>query len=197
MLLIALKLKWLRKEKIFNNLNNEKLNIAYIGIGSNEGDRLNNIKQSIEFISELDDCNVETVSSLYETSPFGNVNQNNFFNAVLKISTSLNHIQLFHRLKEIEKVLGRVQREKWGPRKIDLDILFYNDLIFSDEIITLPHKGIIYRDFVMIPLIEIEPEIIHPVFNRKVSEFISGLTTTNILSKRTEQLFMEEKKLGI
>ena len=90
-----------------------------------------------------------------------------------------------------------MQREKWGPRKIDLDILFFNDLIFSDEIITLPHKGIIYRDFVMIPLIEVEPELIHPVFNKKVSEFISGLKSTNILSKRTEQLFMEEKNLGI
>ena len=192
-----LKLKLLRKEKIFNNLDTEKLNIVYIGIGSNEGDRLNNIKQSIEFISEIEGCNIEAVSSLYETLPFGNKDQQNFFNAVSKISTSLNPIQLFHKLKEIERKLGRVQHEKWGPRKIDLDILFYNDLIFSDEIITLPHKGIIYRDFVLIPLIEIEPGIIHPVFNRKVSEFISGLTITNIISKSTEQLFMEEKNLGI
>ena len=128
--MIALKLKWLRKEKTFNNLSNEKLNIVYIGIGSNEGDRLNNIKQSIEIISELDDCNIEKVSSLYETLPFGNLDQQNFFNAVSKISTSLNPIQLFHKLKEIEEKIGRVQREKWGPRKIDLDILFYNDLIF-------------------------------------------------------------------
>ena len=178
-------------------MSNEKLNIVYIGIGSNEGDRLNNIKKSISFISQLEDCEVEAVSSLYETSPFGNLNQQNFFNAVLKISTSLNPIQLFHKLKEIEQKLGRVQHEKWGPRKIDLDILFYNDLIFSDEIITLPHKGIIYRDFVMIPLIEINPGIIHPVFNKKVSEFISGLASTNIISKRAEKLFMEEKNLGI
>jgi len=193
----VLKLKLSKKEKIFKNLSNEKLNIVYMGIGSNEGDRLNNIKQAIEFISDLDGCNIETVSSLYETSPFGSVNQENFFNAVLKIFTSLNPKQLFQKLKEIEEKLGRVQREKWGPRKIDLDILFFNDLIFSDEIITLPHKGIIYRDFVMIPLIEVEPELIHPVFNKKVSEFISGLKSTNILSKRTEQLFMEEKNLGI
>jgi 2-amino-4-hydroxy-6-hydroxymethyldihydropteridine diphosphokinase len=145
----------------------------------------------------LDGCNTEIVSSLYETSPFGNVNQNNFFNAVLKISTSLNHIQLFHRLKEIEKMLGRVQREKWGPRKIDLDILFYNDLIFSDEIITLPHKGIIYRDFVLVPLIEIEPELIHPVYNKKMADFVSGLKIKNIINKLSEPLFTEEKYLGI
>lgn len=192
-----LKLKLLRKEKIFKKLSSEKLNIVYVGIGSNEGDRLNNIKQSIEYISKLYDCNIEAVSSLYETSPFGILNQQNFFNAVLKISISLNPKQLFYQLKEIEQKLGRVEHEKWGPRKIDLDILFFNDLIFSDEIITLPHKGIIYRDFVMIPLVEVEPEIVHPVFNKKVSEFISGLSITNILSKRTEQIFMEEKDLGI
>ena len=83
-----------------------------------------------------------------------------------------------------------------GSRKIDLDILFYNDLIFSDEIITLPHKGIIYRDFVMIPLIEIEPGIIHPVFNKKVSEFISGLTSTNILSKIPKNFLWKKKILA-
>ena len=192
-----LKLKLLRKEKIFKKLDNEKLNIAYLGIGSNEGDRLNNIKQAIEFIGELDRCIIKAVSSLYETSPYGNLNQQIFFNAVIKISTGIDCHELFVKLKEIEKKLGRKYRKKWGPREIDLDILFYNDLIFSDEIITLPHKGIIYRDFVMIPLIELEPEIIHPVYNKKISEFISGLKSTNILNKRVEQLFREEKYLGI
>ena len=95
-------------------------------------------------------------------------------------------------MKEIENKIGRIHREKWGPREIDIDILFYNNLIFSNEIITLPHKGIIYRDFVMIPLIEVEPEITHPVLNKKVSEIISGLTSINILSKRTEKLFTKE-----
>ncbi|MDP2362562.1 MAG: 2-amino-4-hydroxy-6-hydroxymethyldihydropteridine diphosphokinase [Ignavibacteria bacterium] len=175
----------------------EKLNIAFLGIGSNVGDRFNNIKRSIKFISELDGCYIEAVSSLYETSPFGDIDQQAFLNAVIKISTSLNPLKLFSELKEIEKKLGRIPREKWGSREIDLDILFFNNLIFSDEIITLPHKGIINRDFVMIPLIEIEPEIIHPVFEKKVSEFIVDLKSTNILSKRAEQLFTEEKYLGI
>ena len=173
-------------------MRSEKLNIAYIGIGSNEGDRLNYIKRSISFICELEDCEVTAVSSLYETSPFGGVNQENFFNAVLKISTSFNPKQLFNKLKEIEDKLGRVQLEKWGPRKIDLDILFFNDLIFSDEIITLPHKGLIYRDFVLVPLIEIEQEIMHPVFNKKLSEFIDLLETRNIINKFSESQLLEE-----
>jgi 2-amino-4-hydroxy-6-hydroxymethyldihydropteridine diphosphokinase len=193
----VLKLRLSKKEKIFKKLSDGKLNIAFLGIGSNEGDRLKNIRQSIELISELDGCEIEAVSSLYETSPFGIIDQQNFFNAVIKISTELNPQELFIKLKEIEKKLGRIHREKWGSREIDLDILFYNNLILSDEIITLPHKGIIYRDFVMIPLIEIEPDIIHPVFNRKVSNFIEDLKSTNILNKRSEKLFTEEKYLGI
>ena len=191
------KLRLSKKEKILKKLSDKKLNIAFLGIGSNEGDRLKNIKQSIELISELDGRDIEAVSSLYETSPFGNLNQRNYLNAVIKISTGLIPHELFIKSKEIEKKIGRIHREKWGSREIDLDILFYNDLILSDEIITLPHKGIIYRDFVMIPLIEIEPELIHPVFNKKVSEFIPGLKSTNILSKRAEQLFTEEKYLDI
>jgi 2-amino-4-hydroxy-6-hydroxymethyldihydropteridine diphosphokinase len=178
-------------------LSDEKINIAFLGIGSNEGDRLKNIKQSIELIYSLNGCKIIAVSSLYETSPFGIIDQQNFFNAAMKISTELNPYELFLKLKEIEKKIGRIQREKWGPREIDLDILLFNHLILSDEIITLPHEGIIYRDFVMIPLIEIEPELIHPVFNKHLSDFIADLRSTNILHKRSEQLFMEEKYLGI
>jgi 2-amino-4-hydroxy-6-hydroxymethyldihydropteridine diphosphokinase len=178
-------------------LKNQKLNIAFIGIGSNEGDKVSNIKSSIDLISELTDCKIEKVSSLYETIPFGDIEQNNFINAVIKISTALNPHVLFNELKSFEKKLGRVTREKWGPREIDLDILFFNDLIFSDEIITLPHKGIIYRDFVLIPLIEIEPELIHPVFNKKIIEFVSEIKIKNIINKLSEPLFMEENYLGI
>jgi len=151
------------------------LNIAYIGIGSNEGNKRTNIKSAIDLINEIADCNIEKISSVYETLPFGDIEQDNFFNAVIKISTKLNPQELFIELKKIEQRLGRIIREKWGPREIDLDVLLFNDLIFSDEIITLPHKGIIYRDFVLVPLIEIEPELIHPVFNKKIVDFVLDL----------------------
>ena len=178
-------------------MNITELNIAFIGIGSNEGDRIGNIKSAIELISELENCKIEKVSSLYETSPFGNIEQNNFYNAVIKILIPLNPIKLFIELKLIEKKLGRVLREKWGQREIDLDILFFNNLIFSDEIITLPHKGIIYRDFVLVPLIEIEPELIHPSFNRKIADFVSDLNSKNIINKLSDPLITEENYLGI
>ncbi|HMN23151.1 MAG TPA: 2-amino-4-hydroxy-6-hydroxymethyldihydropteridine diphosphokinase [Ignavibacteriaceae bacterium] len=178
-------------------MNKNNLNIAFIGIGSNVGNRINNIKSAIELINKLAETSVEKVSSIYETMPFGDVEQNNFLNAVIEIFTAVNSKELFTELKNIEQKLGRIKREKWGPREIDLDILLFNDLIISDEIITLPHKGIIYRDFVMIPLIEIEPELIHPVFSKKIFEFVTELKTKNIINKLSEPLFTEEKHLGI
>jgi len=173
-------------------LKDVNINIAYIGIGSNEGNKRTNIKSAIDLINEIADCNIEKISSVYETLPFGDIEQNNFFNAVIKISTKLNPQELFIELKKIEQRLGRIIREKWGPREIDLDVLLFNDLIFSDEIITLPHKGIIYRDFVLVPLIEIEPELIHPIFNKKIVDFVLDLKTKNIINKLSEPLFTEE-----
>lgn len=165
---------------------------VFVGVGTNEGNKISNLKNAVKEIDELDECKIEKISSVYETLPFGNQNQENFQNAVLKLKTSLSVIDLFTKLKIIEKKLGRIKREKWGPREIDLDILLYNDLIFSDEIITLPHKGIIYRDFVLVPLIEIEPELVHPVFKRKISEFVPELETQNIIKKFSESQLLKE-----
>ena len=145
-------------------------NIAYIGIGSNVGEKLTNIALSIELIDKNIDCKVEVISSIYESTPYGDVEQNNFMNAVIKIITSLEPIDLFHFLKLIEMKVGRKVTEKWGPREIDLDILLFNDLIYSDEEITIPHKDMLNRDFVLVPLIEIEPNLKHPNVGKKLSE---------------------------
>jgi 2-amino-4-hydroxy-6-hydroxymethyldihydropteridine diphosphokinase len=90
---------------------------------------------------------------------------------------------LFEFLKRTESELGRQTKIEWGPREIDLDILFYNDMIYSDENITIPHKGIMYRDFVLIPLSEIEPALIHPVTAKKIREIELPDTGSNIISK--------------
>ncbi len=164
-------------------MESEKINTVYIGIGSNEGNSINYLKSGIVEISNLDSCKLLQVSSFYESLPFGNENQNNFFNAVIKISTRFDHLALLEKLKNIEQKLGRIKREHWGPREIDLDILFFNNLIFSNEIITLPHQGVIFRDFVLVPLCEIEAEFIHPVFQKKVCSFISDLKIKNIIRK--------------
>ncbi len=161
----------------------EVINTVFIGLGSNKGDKIKFINLAIDEIKTIDDCEVKNVSSFYESAPYGNLNQENFINAVIKITTSLDHLSLLKELKNIELRLGRIKRERWGPREIDIDILFFNDLVFSNEIITLPHEGVIYRDFVLVPLCEIEPELYHPVFHKKVCEFISELKIKNIIRK--------------
>jgi 2-amino-4-hydroxy-6-hydroxymethyldihydropteridine diphosphokinase len=164
-------------------LESEKVNTVFLGLGSNIGDRLYFIESAISEIRRLNTCNIKARSALYESSPFGEKSQNNFYNAVIKISTNIDHCTLLVKLKEIEKKLGRIKRDVWGPREIDIDILFFNDLIFSNEIITLPHEGVIYRDFVLVPLCELEPDLIHPVFNKKICDFIADLKIRNIINK--------------
>ncbi|MGB5894569.1 MAG: 2-amino-4-hydroxy-6-hydroxymethyldihydropteridine diphosphokinase, partial [Ignavibacteriaceae bacterium] len=158
-------------------------NLAYIGIGSNKGNRTDYLISAIEIIDTDPKCKVIVVSSVYETRPFGNKNQDNFLNAVIKITTDYSPFGLYEFLKRIESKLGRQTETKWGPREIDLDILFFNDLIYSDEDITIPHKGIMDRDFVLIPLSEIEPKLIHPVVAKKISEIELPETGSNIISK--------------
>lgn len=159
------------------------INNVFIGLGSNKGDKIKFINLAIDEIKTIDNCEVKNVSSFYESAPYGKLDQENFINAVIKITTSLDHLSLLKELKNIELRLGRIKRERWGPREIDIDILFFNDLVFSNEIITLPHEGVIYRDFVLVPLCEIEPGLYHPVFHKKVCEFISELKIKNIIRK--------------
>jgi len=147
-------------------------NIAYIGIGSNVGVQINKIDYAIELIDANTHCEVEIVSSIYESSPYGEIIQGEFFNAVFKIKTYFELKELFMFLKSVEQQVGRKATTKWGPREIDLDILFFNDMVFSDDQITIPHKDLLNRDFVLVPLSEIAPELIHPLMNKKISEII-------------------------
>lgn len=174
----------------------EKLNTVYIALGSNVGDRLQNLQRALSCIKLLHNTTVKSVSSVYETLPFGKTEQSDFYNAVIKIETGYSPNELLKELKRIEKQIGRIERERWGPREIDLDILLFNELNFSDEIITLPHKGIIYRDFVLFPLIEVEPELINPVYNRRYKDFVDELENKYIVKKLSDKLITENINLG-
>ena len=154
------------------------------------GVQINNIDNAVELIDQNPGCEVEKVSSVYETLPYGVVEQDEFFNAVIKIETDIEPKELFHFLKSVENKVGRNITKKWGPREIDLDILLYNDLIYSDEEITIPHKDLLNRDFVLVPLMEIEPELIHPEHNKKISEI-------SIFKKESGQTFAKTIKSNI
>lgn len=161
---------------------------AFIGIGTNEGDKLANIRFALSEIDGSDSSSIENVSSIYETLPMGEVQQENFLNAVIKIKTKLLPEGLFLFLKSVEKKAGRIKRERWGPRELDLDILFYDDIIYNKNELIIPHSGVIERDFVLVPLIEIEPHLIHPILKVELSELLKELKTKNILNKIHENI---------
>ncbi|MCJ7555146.1 MAG: 2-amino-4-hydroxy-6-hydroxymethyldihydropteridine diphosphokinase [Ignavibacteriaceae bacterium] len=171
-------------------MNSNSGNIAFIGLGSNKGDRLNYLQSSLIKLSSIKNIKIVSVSSVYETKPLGISTQDNFYNAAAKLETDLDAEKLFEKLKEIEVELGRTFTEKWGPREIDLDLLLYNHLIFSNDFISLPHKGIIYRDFVLQPLFELEPELVHPELNKKLSIILLELEEKFVVKIIPEKLFI-------
>lgn len=129
----------------------------------------------VDDIENSPNFKVLKASSVYETKPFGIKEQDNFLNAVIKVETNYSLHNLFIYVKKLEKQTGRTETYKWGPREIDIDILLFNEMVYSDEQITVPHKGIPERDFVLVPLSEIEPELIHPVLKQKISDIcVSG-----------------------
>ena len=143
--------------------------IAYIGIGGNLGDREKNVQDSLSLLAK-EGIEVVQVASLMETSPYGGVKQPNFINTVCQIKTALLPLELLKTLQGIESKIGRTLTVRWGPRLIDLDILLYDDLIVEEESLQIPHQDMLNRDFVLKPLVEIAPEVIHPVTGRTIRE---------------------------
>jgi 2-amino-4-hydroxy-6-hydroxymethyldihydropteridine diphosphokinase len=140
---------------------------AYLGLGSNLGDRTEHLKKALVSLSRIG--KVKKVSSLYETEPLGVQDQPGFLNAVVLFETFLEPRALLKGLKRIEKNLGRFSGgPRWGPRVVDLDILSFDDLILSEEGLTIPHPEMERRRFVLEPLSEIAPGWVHPVSGKPV-----------------------------
>lgn len=144
--------------------------IAYIGIGSNLGDRQENCLHAI-YLLEKKGIIIKKRSSMYETEPWGIKEQPNFINMAIEIETYLNPKELLKILKKVESEIGREESSKWGPRSIDLDILLFNDLIFIEDDLKIPHPLMHERSFVLRPLCEIAPDKIHPVLKKKSLNF--------------------------
>ncbi|EIW18228.1 MULTISPECIES: 2-amino-4-hydroxy-6-hydroxymethyldihydropteridine diphosphokinase [Pelosinus] len=142
-----------------------------LGLGSNMGDRESNIKSAICELNKQSKITINNISSLYETKPVGFVNQPNFLNLVISINTILNPYELLTECLHAEHQLGRVRKQRWGPRNIDIDILVYHSHIIRDEVLQLPHLRLHERAFVLIPLQEIAYDL--PVYQ--------GLTSKELL----------------
>ena len=131
---------------------------VHVGLGSNVGDRLGSLRAAVAALRTHDDIRVTAASSVYETDPVG-PEQPDFLNAAIEIETDLAPQELLHVLKSIEGELGRIPRERWGPREIDLDLLVYGDLVCDEEGLEVPHPRIGGRAFVLVPLEEIAPAL--------------------------------------
>ncbi len=150
---------------------------VFVGLGSNLGEREAMIRLALEDLSRLPETRVERASSLYDTEPVGEVDQPNFLNAVAQIDTGLSARQLLWNLHLIEKRLGRVRTQRWGPRTIDLDILLYGEDVIEESDLRVPHPELAVRSFVLVPLVELDPLLVHPVSGETLLHLLSRLNT--------------------
>lgn len=153
--------------------------VAYLGLGSNLGDRLANLQRALALLSRLG--RVEAVSSLYETVPVGGPpGQAPYYNAVCCLATELPPRELLRALKEIEGELGRRPGPRWGPRPLDLDILLYDDRVVQEAGLEVPHPRLGERAFALVPLAELAPGVRHPVTGETVEGMLEGVVREGV-----------------
>lgn len=141
----------------------------FLSLGSNKGDKLSYLNSALELLQK-NNIHIIRKSSIIETEPYGVKQQDSFFNLVVEIKTDLEPSELLLKIKNIEKKVGRTPSYKWGPREIDIDILYYDNLIINKKIseqyeLIVPHPDLHNRNFVLIPLLEIAPKFCHPLLN--------------------------------
>ena len=148
---------------------------AYLGLGSNLGDKKKYLDDAVKALDSLPGCHVEKVSSYLVTEPYGGVEQDDFLNACLCLKTMLEPEELLEKMHEIEQAAHRERIIRWGPRTLDLDILLYDDLVMDSDDLVIPHVEMHLREFVLKPLAEIAPNRRHPILLKTTQQLLNEL----------------------
>lgn len=150
------------------------MNRAYLGLGTNMGDREEYLNSAVKLIDNNENIKVVNKSKIYETKAWGYTDQADFLNMCIEVETSLNEYNLLEACQEVELKLNRERIIRWGPRTIDVDILFFNDIILDNENLYIPHPRISERAFVLIPLIDLNENLV--IKGKVISEYLNSLT---------------------
>ena len=152
---------------------------AYVGLGSNLGDRAAYLLLGLSALSRLPKTHLLRLSPVYETDPVGPP-QPPYLNMVAELETALSPTGLLAEMLRIEKALGRERRERWGPRTLDLDLLLYGDLVLEEEGLSVPHPRLHERAFVLVPLLDLLPEGRHPLLGQSFAELLASLDASSV-----------------
>jgi 2-amino-4-hydroxy-6-hydroxymethyldihydropteridine diphosphokinase len=162
---------------------------VFIGLGSNLGERESMIRLALDDLARLPSTTLVRASSLYDTEPVGDAEQPSFLNAVAQLETELSARQLLWNLLLIERRLGRVRTRHWGPRVIDLDLLLYGSEVLDEPDLKVPHPELIRRSFVLVPLVELDPLVIHPATGETLLAHLSRLHNARPPVKKGSRLW--------
>lgn len=148
---------------------------CFVALGSNMGDSKGYLDMAVKELNDSKWCKVIKVADYIVTKPYGGVEQDDFLNSALELETLLTPMELLDRLHEIEAMANRERIVRWGPRTLDLDILMYDDLVMENDDLILPHVEMHFRDFVLKPMVELAPNLRHPIYKKTMTELLNNL----------------------
>ncbi len=169
---------------------NQAMAIVYLALGTNQGNRIQNLRRALQRLAPA--VQLLRLSAVYETAPWGVADQPDFLNLALEGNTNLAPFALLTALKNIERDLGRQETIRYGPRVIDLDILLYDDLVLQTERLEIPHARMAERAFVLIPLCDLAPALVHPRLQRTMRELAAALPPDASVRKFSEQIALTD-----
>ena len=159
--------------------------IVYVGLGSNVGDREAPLRAALDQLAAMPDTELVATSSFYETEPVGSIDQPWFLNAVASLDTDLPPGQVLWNLQRIERALGRVRAERWGPRTLDLDLLLAGDRVIEEPGLVVPHPELLNRAFALVPLVELDNRLVHPVTGETLLQHLAHLGSGHTVHRAT------------